>query len=285
MVDYLRRRPLTAFVLSFLTTGLGQLYNGQWKKAFFLYFVGLCIFILPVFFDLLFFYKGLIICVAIILGYKIIVMIEAAIAAKKIHYIIAEKYNKWYLYLLIILINTLIMNVVLKPIVIPVKACQLCTDSMAPTMLFKDRVIGNKNYYTTGNPQRRDIVIFTIPQRANENFLMREIRLSGDKIKRVIGLPGETIEIIGKSAYINGQPLEEPYVMRLPKVELPPAIAAKEKFGPVTVPDGKIFVLGDNRNHSIDSRHFGFIDITALKGKALYIYWSKDKKRIGSTIN
>jgi signal peptidase I len=275
MEDHMRRRPLTAFVLSFLTTGLGQLYNGQLSKAILFYVLGLVIMVLCSFYGLFFSFKGMISWLVIMLAYGIFVMIDAAMSARRLHIIKAKKYNRWYFYILIIFINIFFVNSFLAPFIIPpIKAYKLPSASMAPALMIGDRVIVNKKYYTDNKPKRGDVVIFPDPSAPNKDY-----------IKRVIGLPGETVEMRGKKVYINGQPLEEPYVMGTSEGELSPAIRGMEKFGPVTVPDGKLFVLGDNRANSEDSRHFGFVDIAALKGKALYIYWAKDKKRIGKNID
>jgi len=274
MEEHIRRSPLTAFILSFLTPGVGQLYNGQLNKAILFYILGLPIMVICKFYSLCFFFNGMIGWLALMGGYLLFVMFDAAISAARLHIIKAKKYNKWYLYLLIILINSLAIQPVLKPLIIPpVKAYKLPTESMAPTLMLGDHVIVNKKYYTMMKPQRGDVVIFPYPKNPEKDYL-----------KRVVGLPGETIEIKDKQVYINGQPLEEPYVMYTQSRPLPPSMAAMDKFGAVTVPNGKLFVLGDNRDNSLDSRYFGVVDIATLKGKALYIYWAKDKKRIGEDI-
>jgi signal peptidase I len=274
MEEYIRRKPLTAFVLSFLTPGLGQLYNGQASKSILLYLLGLLIMVFCSFYGLFFSFNGMIGWLAIVLAYMFFVMIEASISAGRLHTIKAKKYNKWYFYFLIIVINTFLINSLLEPLIIPVKAYKVPVSSMAPTLLIGDHIIVNKRYYADKQPERDDIVIFPSPLDPRKDY-----------IKRVIGLPGETIEIREKKVYINGQSLDEPYVRGTHEAGLSPSPATTENFGPVTVPAGKLFVLGDNRDNSEDSRHFGFVDITSLKGKALYIYWAKDKKRMGSNFN
>ena len=101
-----------------------------------------------------------------------------------------------------------------------------------------------------------------------------------DLIKRVIGLPGETLEMRAKKIYINGQPLDEPYVHFL----FPPSEAGgasqpdlRERYGPVTLPANQYFMMGDNRDNSEDSRYWGFLPRENVKGKALLIYWSYDE--------
>ncbi|NPA80735.1 MAG: signal peptidase I [Thermotogae bacterium] len=137
-------------------------------------------------------------------------------------------------------------------------------------------------------PKRRDIVVFRFPYEPK------------DYVKRTIGLPGDTVEIINKQVYINGRPLKEPYVVfkdrriiewpyddispeefqRLwESGELMDAEWVRDNFGPVVVPDGKIFVLGDNRDFSWDSRFWGPLDVKYLRGRPLIIYFSWDPKR------
>lgn len=271
MEKHIRRRPLTAFVLSFLTQGLGQFYNGQLRKAMLFYLLAWLIAVLLSFYNLYFSFYGLVSFVAISLAYTLFVMIEASSSARRLHIIKAKQYNKWYFYLLIILINTFLINPLLKPFVFPLKPYRLPTESMTPTLMRGDRIFVNENYYANRNPQRGDVVIFSYPSDPQKNT-----------IKRIIGLSGETIEIIEKKVYLNGKPLEEPYIMSTPEGRVS---LAETNFAAVTIPQGKLFVLGDNRDNSQDSRFFGFVDIATLKGKALYIYWAKDKKRIGSDIN
>src|SRR6185503_13992575 len=98
-----------------------------------------------------------------------------------------------------------------------------------------------------------------------------------DFIKRVIGLPGETVELRAKKVYINGQPLDEPYVHFLEPVsdsQETTSFNVRERYGPVTVPEGQYFVMGDNRDNSQDSRYWGFLPAHYVKGRALMIYWS-----------
>jgi signal peptidase I len=274
MEEFIKRDPFKAFILSFLTPGLGQLYNGQLKRAVLLYFLGLFIVIFLSSSGLFFSFYGMVGGLAITLGYMIFVLIDAAITARRLHIIRVKQYNRWYFYILIILINAFLVNSLLSPFIIPpIKAYKVPAASMTSTLMIGDRVIANKKYYTNKSPKRGDVVIFPDPSDPSKDF-----------IKRIIGLPGETIEILAKKVYINGQPLEEHYIIGAPGRGLRTDMAPSKKFGPVTVPRGKLFVLGDNRDNSLDSRHFGFVAIAALKGKALYIYWAKDKRRIGNTI-
>ena len=116
--------------------------------------------------------------------------------------------------------------------------------------------------------RRLDIVVFKYPDEPERDF-----------IKRVIGLPGETVELRNKKVYINGQALDEPYVHFLEPASHSQEITSfdvRERYGPVRVPDGQYFVMGDNRDNSQDSRYWGFLPRSYIKGRALMIYWSFD---------
>ena len=121
--------------------------------------------------------------------------------------------------------------------------------------------------------RRGDIIVFKYPEEPERDF-----------IKRVIGLPGDTLELRNKKVYVNGQPLDEPYVHFLePPCRRRPggrrSFDVRERYGPVTVPAGQYFVMGDNRDNSQDSRYWGFLPRDYVKGKALMIYWSFDGVR------
>lgn len=123
--------------------------------------------------------------------------------------------------------------------------------SMNPTLYENDLIIVNKFIFRFREPKRGEVVIFKPPY--------------GDKdyIKRVIGLPKEVIEIKDGFVYIDGKKLIEPYIKNSTLGNLPP----------LEIPEGKIFVLGDNRGNSLDSREFGPIEIEKLDGRADFIFW------------
>lgn len=127
--------------------------------------------------------------------------------------------------------------------------------SMMPTLQLQDRVMVNKFIYRFKEPQRGDIVVFDPPE---------ALHSKDDYIKRIIGLPGETIEMKDGNVYIDGRALNEPYLLEPVNYE----------FGPVTVPEDSLLVLGDNRNISFDSHMWNaWLTQDRLKGKAFMIYW------------
>ncbi|SHJ59971.1 signal peptidase I [Anaerobranca californiensis DSM 14826] len=126
--------------------------------------------------------------------------------------------------------------------------------SMQPTLANQQRVLVNKISYRFKTPKRGEIIVFPLPN--DENRIL---------IKRVIGLPGDKVEIIDGRLFLNDQEVHEDYIL----------FKSDNGFGPVVVPDDKVFVLGDNRSNSIDSRNsqVGFIDIGKIRGKAFLRYW------------
>ena len=161
-----------------------------------------------------------------------------------------------------------------------VQAFKIPTGSMEPNLLIGDHLLVNKFVFSPGSAlerallpkreiRRGDIIVFKYPEEPDRDF-----------IKRVIGLPGETIELKNKKVHVNGTPLDEPYAHFL----FPPGAAGeakpwdlRETFGPVTVPPDQLFMMGDNRDNSQDSRFWGFLPLSYVKGRAVVIYWSFDE--------
>ncbi|GAB4264089.1 signal peptidase I [Thermincola ferriacetica] len=125
--------------------------------------------------------------------------------------------------------------------------------SMEPTLQPGDRIIVNKFLYRFKEPARGDIIVFKYPRNPKRDF-----------IKRVIGLPGETVEIRDSVLYINGKKVDQPYL---------PKGLRYGSYGPVKVPEGSYFMMGDNRNNSEDSRVWGTLPRENIVGKAMLIYW------------
>jgi signal peptidase I len=143
------------------------------------------------------------------------------------------------------------------------------SDSMSPTIQKGDFLMSDPNAYENLLPQRGDLVVFEYPKESSKRFLMR-----------VIAVDGEPEEIKDRQVQINGEPLPESYKTQ---ADMPPD-NSRDNFGPLKIPAGHCFVLGDNRDKSYDSRFWGALPFANVKGRALYIYWAKDKKRIGLTL-
>jgi len=136
------------------------------------------------------------------------------------------------------------------------QATQVYGQSMEPTLHSDQRLVVEKVSYRFHGPRRGDIVVLKSPQQSSELL-----------IKRIIGLPGETVEIRRGRVYINGQELDEPYLER----------ATGGNWGPIIVPPLHVFVLGDNRGFSNDSRAFGMVPIENVVGRAWVSYWPLDE--------
>lgn len=158
-----------------------------------------------------------------------------------------------------------------------VQAFKIPSGSMLPTLLIGDHLLVNKFIYgirvpfsgkllvPIKDPESGDIIVFKFPKDR-----------SIDYIKRVVGVPGDRIEVKDKKLYRNGKRTEDPHAHFSSTAVLPAAVSPKDNFGPVTVPEGKYFVMGDNRDNSSDSRFWGFVDASDVLGKAFIIYWSWD---------
>ena len=162
-----------------------------------------------------------------------------------------------------------------------VQAFKIPTGSMENNLLIGDHLLVNKFVFgPTGperglvpvrDPRRGDVVVFKYPDEPERDF-----------IKRVIGLPGETLEMRAKKIYINGQVLDEPYVHFIDPASESQEVTSldlRERYGPVRVPEDQYFMMGDNRDNSQDSRYWGFLPRHYIKGRALMIYWSYESGR------
>ena len=167
----------------------------------------------------------------------------------------------------------IVMAIVIKTFV--VQAFKIPSGSMIPTLKIGDHILVNKFIYGTKlpftdrviipmkSPSRGDIIVFKYPDDESKDF-----------IKRVIGLPGDTVEIKDKTVHINGKPLEESYPIHGDKMVYPSGLQPRDNFGPIVVPQGSYFAMGDNRDFSLDSRYWGFVTLNKIKGRAFIVYWS-----------
>src|SRR5437899_175583 len=154
-----------------------------------------------------------------------------------------------------IVVGALLVALIVKTFLI--QAFYIPSLSMYSTLDKGDRVLVNKVSYHVHDIHRGDIVVFKRPPKETDQAIK-------DLIKRVIGLPGETLQARGGSMYVNGQPLKETYLDRG---------TVTADFGPITVPKGDIFVMGDNRGNSQDSRYFDAIPESLVVGRAFVRVW------------
>ena len=186
------------------------------------------------------------------------------------------------------IVTALILALIIRAYV--VQAFKIPSGSMISTLLIGDHILVNKFIYGTKipftdkriinlkRPERGDIIVFEYPENPEKDF-----------IKRVVATEGDMLEEKDKVVYLNGKVVREPFAHHFDK-EIKPRSDPRDNFGPVIVPKDKVFVMGDNRDQSYDSRYWGFVDLKAIKGKALIIYWSWDPdnfarfRRIGRLI-
>jgi signal peptidase I len=158
-----------------------------------------------------------------------------------------------------------------------VQAFKIPSSSMEPTLLVGDHILVSKFIYglripyigkkflTFHRPKRGDVVVFVYPEDPKKDF-----------IKRVIATGGEEVQIKNRTIFINGTAIMDPWGAYSPFI--PSHFRPKDNYGPTVVPPHSLFVLGDNRDNSQDSRYWGFVDSSAVKGKAFIIYFSYHKR-------
>lgn len=192
----------------------------------------------------------------------------------------ASSRTPFWIELPILILVALVVAVVIKSFL--VQAFFIPSGSMRHTLEIGDRVLVNKLSYTWGEPSLGDVVVFEPPwgqpqvdepvfealaRHVAESLGLRSPDIE-DLIKRVIGVGGETVEVRDNRVIIDGVPIVEPYVF--PGTQMP-------DYGPVTVPDGHVLVMGDNRDHSKDGRVFGPIPIESIVGRAFVRIWPLDR--------
>ncbi len=145
-----------------------------------------------------------------------------------------------------------------------VQAYKIPSSSMEDSLLGGDFILVNKIYYHFKEPKPGEVVVFKYP-----------LNPSKDMVKRVVATEGQTVEIINKIVYVDGKMVPDHLLAKHidPRI-LPVDYSTRDNFGPAQVPAGHLFVLGDNRDDSQDSRDWGFLDMSYIKGKAMFVYWS-----------
>jgi len=183
------------------------------------------------------------------------------------------------------IVLAVILTVVIRGLV--VQAFRIPTGSMENTLLVGDFLFVNKLVYGSEidigaaghrlvyyrfpairQPQRGDVIVFRYPDDPSRDF-----------IKRCVAVEGQTVEIRDKVLYVNDQAQVEPYVIHSDDKVVPKEINARDNFGPTVVPKGHIFMMGDNRDNSHDSRFWGPLPLNLVKGKAMILYWSWDAEK------
>ena len=160
-----------------------------------------------------------------------------------------------------------------------VQAFKIPSGSMKPTLLIGDHILVNKFIYGVKIPFiRKDLISISEPKRGDVIVFIYPEDRSKDFIKRVIGVGGDTIEIRNKKIFLNGLPFQDTHGVYVDDFIIPGTIQPRDNFGPMTVPKGAVFTMGDNRDQSYDSRFWGVVDLKDVLGKAFIMYWSWNKE-------
>ena len=158
-----------------------------------------------------------------------------------------------------------------------VQAFKIPSGSMLETLQIGDHILVNKLRYGIRLPiVGKRVVRFQDPRRGDVIVFVYPVDQSKDFIKRVIGEPGDTVEVKHKQVFINGEKVEDPWGQFVEGPGERSGLKPRDNFGPVTVPPDQVFVMGDNRDRSYDSRFWGFVPLDDVRGKAFVIYWSWD---------
>ena len=172
----------------------------------------------------------------------------------------------------------LVLTLFLRAFVI--QAFRIPSASMQDTLLIGDFLFVNKFEYGPKipfthvrlpglrAPRRGDVIVFQFPQDPSKDF-----------IKRCIATGGQTLSIKDKQVSVDGVPLREPYAIHTDPTVRPAGYEYRDNFGPYTVPRGDLFMMGDNRDNSNDSRYWGPLDLDLVKGRAMFLYWSWDGEK------
>ena len=275
------RRPFVAGFLSFLSVGLGFVYNGAITKGVIVSAAYLAL-------DLLIgtsgAYKSLpfaLLASAILTLIWIYFIVYSSSQARRIGTIPLKACNHWYVYVLYVLVS--LSPYFLVDTTSGVDSYKMPTGSMLPNFEENEHVAVDKTYYQHHELKHGDVVVFRYPK--NHQVLM---------LKRCIATAGEMIQIRDGLAYVNGERSLPTLLLRRVSSKLRPPdyrdsrivpenAGNADQYGPLVVPDRKVFLLGDCRDNSLDSRFFGFVDRDEIVGKVLYIWWSADFSRIGGT--
>ena len=176
------------------------------------------------------------------------------------------------------IVYALLLTVALRAFVL--QAFRIPSESMLDTLLVGDYLFVNKLDYGAKipftetrlpgfrSPQRGDIIVFQYPEDPRRDY-----------IKRCVALGGQTVEIKEKVLYVDGQKQVEPYVKHVDPTNHPASFDPRDNYGPFTVPPGSLFMMGDNRDNSNDSRFWGPVEMRLVKGRAMFLYWSWDAER------
>jgi len=266
-MDYRVRSPFLAGFFSFLMPGLGHIYSGAAKR-------GLIIFILsiiassfaPILGLLDFRPFNVVSIVLVFLFIYLFAIIDSVKITRPLKYAyLLKKYNKWYLYIIALLLYGIIVQPCIGGVIkhFFVQPYRMPSGSMEPALLAGDYIFVNKFIYWNSGPKRGDIIVFKYPPDPSKDF-----------VKRVAGIAGDILEIRNNRVIVNGIEEVAEYIKSDPNSKI-----GERFFGPIKIPEKSLFVLGDNIDHSYDSRYWGCLRTDKVKGRVASVYWSWDSQQ------
>ena len=247
--------------------GLGHISCGKIKRGIVLYFLSVFLFIFATFICIQNYPPYNIILAALtFVAVYLFIIVDAIVIARNPDNTLKLKPIIGYSILVGILILNSNVTSAFSTIIRDdfIQAYKIPSGGMLPTLLIGDHILIDKHVYKDNSPQKRDIIVFKYPKEPERMF-----------IKRIVGINGDTIEIKNKQLYINNTVVDEPYVIHTDsKIEN----SVRDNFGPFVIPPNKVFVMGDNRDQTFDSRFWGVADVKDIQGKTINIYFSWDKE-------
>lgn len=283
------RNPKLAFFLALIGPGFGQIYNGQIKKGIIFLVIELLLPILYGFTKLGVFFVGFISILVIGFSYRIYLIYDATINAKKLKNFTPKLYNTWYYFLGIIIGIYTILYFYDANSIVGVKSFKIPTTSNEPTIKVGDKVIADLNAFDNVKPNYGDIVIF---QKKDSLYPW---------IYRIVGLPNDRIEIQNNFLIINGKKCKTSFIKETKSEEFDvkeyeeefpnghkhKIFTFKKPFDDnenaeheIIIPEKSYYLMGDNRDNAMDSRYIGVLKEEEIKGKVVFSYWGKTNDRI-----
>ncbi len=279
------RKPWVAFLLSLLTPGLGHVYNSDLAGGIVRY-VAVTVIVGTALVAWAYLVPSVVALGIVLIGALTVFVGVAMTAYQQSRHLPASTprfwYSRWYGLLGIFLVASVALDPVRSAAMkYFAQAYKIPAASMLPTLAVGDHVYVTKLCYgaklpftdtflmTFHPPERGDVVVLKYPEDERKDF-----------IKRVVGVPGDVVEVRDKDLYVNGAKADASYIQHTdPEVHHQDP---RDSFGPETVPHGAYFVLGDNRDQSLDSRFWGYVQENKIRGKAILIYWSwnRDETRV-----
>lgn len=275
--DSKERNIGAAALLSLLTPGLGQAYNAQPGKGLLFFALSLLFPFALLCTPLALHFRGMLLLLLIVVLYRAFVCFEAGASARRLGMIQLRWFNRWYVYLALVVISAG-ASALIKPALYELRRVELYrlpTPAMSPALLVGDYMVADQWQYSTDPVSVGDIVVFRPPDSPQTSYA-----------KRCVAVGRDTVEVKDGVLFVNGtQAPEVLQGVRIRQDVLPADVSFAEiyggrgnadQFGPIVVPEGEYFLLGDTRDNSKDSRYFGPVSAAAIEAKALYIYFSWD---------